>query len=194
MLDKPVDSLVMENGRVVGVKSGNEVAKCKQVYCDPSYVPDRVKKIGQVIRAICLLNHPIPNTNDAQSCQIIIPQKQVGRHFDIYISLVSNTNMVSPKGWYIAMVSTTVETDNPQAESQPGLQLLGTITEKFVNISDVFEPVDMGGESQVFISKSYDPTSHFETTCTDVLDIFKRGTTTEFDFTKITHLSLEETE
>jgi Rab GDP dissociation inhibitor len=58
----------------------------------------------------------------------------------------------------------------------------------------VYEPVDLGGESQIFISKSYDPTSHFETTCTDVLDIFKRGTTTEFDFTKITHLSLEETE
>lgn len=51
-----------------------------QVYCDPSYVPDRVKKTHQVIRAICVLNHPIPNTNDAQSCQVIIPQRQVNRH------------------------------------------------------------------------------------------------------------------
>lgn len=33
----------------------------------------------QVVRCICLLNHPIPNTKDALSCQIIIPQKQVGR-------------------------------------------------------------------------------------------------------------------
>jgi Rab GDP dissociation inhibitor len=63
-----------------------------------------------------------------------------------------------------------------------------------VSVSDVFEPIDEGTESQVFISKSYDPTSHFETTCKDVLDIFKRGTTTEFDFTKITHLSLEDNE
>ncbi|PIO59044.1 GDP dissociation inhibitor [Teladorsagia circumcincta] len=101
-----------------------------QVYCDPSYAMDKVKKVGQVVRAICLLNHPIPGTNDAQSCQIIIPQKQVGRHFDIYISCCSNTNMVTPKGWFVAMVSTTVETNNPEAEILPGLQLLGTITEK----------------------------------------------------------------
>uniref|UniRef100_A0A915PPB8 Ubiquinone biosynthesis O-methyltransferase, mitochondrial n=1 Tax=Setaria digitata TaxID=48799 RepID=A0A915PPB8_9BILA len=194
MLDKPVDCIVYEDGKVVGVKSGNDIAKCKQVYCDPSYVPDKVRKTGQVIRAICLLNHPIPNTNDAQSCQIIIPQKQVGRHYDIYISLVSNANMVAPKGWYIAMVSTTVETNNPEAEILPGLQLLGPITEKFVNVSDVYEPIDMGAKSQVFISRSYDPTTHFETTCKDVLDIFQRGTTTEFDFTKITHLSLEDQE
>lgn len=65
---------------------------------------------------------------------------------------------------------------------------------RFVNVSDVYEPIDMGGESQVFISRSYDPTTHFETTCKDVLDIFQRGTTTEFDFTKITHLSLEDQE
>lgn len=48
MLDKQVDGLVMEGGKVVGVRSGDEVAKCKQVYCDPSYVPDRVKKVGKV--------------------------------------------------------------------------------------------------------------------------------------------------
>lgn len=31
MLDKPVDSIVYENGKVVGVKSGDDIAKCKQV-------------------------------------------------------------------------------------------------------------------------------------------------------------------
>jgi Rab GDP dissociation inhibitor len=84
MLDKASDEIVMENGKVVGVRSGDEIARCKQVYCDPSYVSDRVKKVGQVIRCICLLNHPIPNTKDALSCQIIIPQKQVGRKFGIF--------------------------------------------------------------------------------------------------------------
>ena len=38
MLDKQIEEIVMEDGKVVGVKSGGEVAKCKQVYCDPSYV------------------------------------------------------------------------------------------------------------------------------------------------------------
>lgn len=44
MLDKPVDEIVFgDDGKVVGVRSGTEVAKCKQVYCDPSYIFDRVK-------------------------------------------------------------------------------------------------------------------------------------------------------
>lgn len=95
MLDKPIDEIVVgEGGRVVGVRSGGEVAKCKQVFCDPSYVPDKVRKKGKVIRCICLMDHPIPNTKDALSTQIIIPQKQVGRHSDIYVSMVSYTHQV----------------------------------------------------------------------------------------------------
>lgn len=65
---------------------------------------------------------------------------------------------------------------------------------RFVRISDVYEPIDLGYESKIFISRSYDATTHFETTCSDVLDIFKRGTTQDFDFSKITHLSLEDNE
>lgn len=110
MLNKPVDEIVMEGGHVVGVKSEGEVratarsthllrrvrvspplvlilpppppqvARCKQLICDPSYIPDRVRKAGQVIRVICVLSHPIKNTNDANSCQIIIPQNQVNRN------------------------------------------------------------------------------------------------------------------
>lgn len=203
MLDKPIDEIVVEGGRVVGVRSGSEIAKCKQVYCDPSYVPDKVtisfsycdcliifvlfqvRKVGQVIRCICLMDHPIPNTKDALSTQIIIPQKQVGRRSDIYVSLISYTHQVSAKGWFIGMVSTTVETDNPENEIRPGLDLLGPVAQKFVSISDYFEPTDNGLESQIFISQSYDATTHFETTCLDVLDIFKRGTGEDFDFSKI---------
>jgi RAB protein geranylgeranyltransferase component A len=48
MLDKPADEIVMEGGRVIGVKSGNETARCKMVICDPSYALDHVKKTGQV--------------------------------------------------------------------------------------------------------------------------------------------------
>ena len=49
-----------------------------QVVGDPSYFPDRVRRTSQVVRAMCLLSHPIPSTNNAPSAQIIIPQKQVG--------------------------------------------------------------------------------------------------------------------
>jgi RAB protein geranylgeranyltransferase component A len=39
----------------------------------------RVVETGKVIRAICILKHPIPGTDDSDSAQIIIPQNQVGR-------------------------------------------------------------------------------------------------------------------
>lgn len=185
MLNTPVDELVYEGSNVVGIKSSGVTAKCKQVFCDPSYVKERVKKTAQVIRCICLLNHPIPNTRDALSTQIIIPQNQVSRKSDIYVSLVSNTHQVSAQGWFIAMVSTKVETCNPELEIKPGLDLLGSIKQKFVSISNYYEPIDDGKTSKVFISKSYDATSHFETTCLDVLDIYKRATGEEFDFSKI---------
>ena len=48
MLDKPIDELVMENGKVVGVRSGEETAKCSMVICDPSYAPKLCKNSGQV--------------------------------------------------------------------------------------------------------------------------------------------------
>ena len=56
MLDKPIDEIVMENGKVVGVKSGEEVAKCKQVYCDPSYVSEKVSKVGTILCFSSLLS------------------------------------------------------------------------------------------------------------------------------------------
>jgi hypothetical protein len=49
---------------------------------------------------------------------------------DIYISCVSTTHQVSAKGWFIAMVSSTVETANPEAEIKVGLDLLGPIRQK----------------------------------------------------------------
>jgi len=146
-----------------------------------------VRKRGKVIRCICILDHPVASTKDGLSTQIIIPQKQVGRKSDIYVSLVSSTHQVAAKGWFVGMVSTTVETENPEAEIKPGLDLLEPIAQKFVTISDYLEPIDAGLESQIFISESYDATTHFETTCLDVLNIFKRGTGETFDFSKIKH-------
>ena len=48
MLDKPVDELVYEGGKVCGVKSGSEVVRCKAVVCDPSYLPEECKTEGEV--------------------------------------------------------------------------------------------------------------------------------------------------
>lgn len=82
-----------------------------------------------------------------------------------------------------------------------------------MSISDQYAPTDLGSDSQVsvyivptwylksdystfedtlvficaqvFISRSYDATTHFETTCDDIKDIYKRMTGTEFDFAEM---------
>jgi len=69
MLNAKVDEILFgENGKVSGVRIGEDIAKAPIVICDPSYTTnDRLKPTGKVIRAICLLNHPIPDTNNAAS-------------------------------------------------------------------------------------------------------------------------------
>jgi Rab GDP dissociation inhibitor len=49
---------------------------------------------------------------------------------DIYVSVLSNQHKVAAKGWFIAVVSTIVATNDPQSEIQPGLRLLGPIAQK----------------------------------------------------------------
>jgi Rab GDP dissociation inhibitor len=98
MLDKPIDEIVTDkDGKFVGVRSGGETVKGKQVIGDPSYFGAgqttdggkiRVVEEGKVVRAICLLKHPIPGTDDSDSVQIIVPQNQVNRrHGEIQVLL-----------------------------------------------------------------------------------------------------------
>ncbi|KAJ1985478.1 Rab GDP dissociation inhibitor alpha [Dimargaris cristalligena] len=177
MLDKPVSEILYDDeGKFKGIRSGDEKAYAKQVIGDPSYFPGKVKTVGRVVRAICLLQHPIPNTGDINSVQLIIPQKQVNRKNDIYIACVSASHNVCAKDYYLAIVSTIVETEIPEKEILPGLQLLGPITEKFVSVSDINVPLEDGTKDQVFISKSYDASSHFVSIMEDIRDIYKRVT------------------
>ncbi|CAN1862062.1 Guanosine nucleotide diphosphate dissociation inhibitor 2 [Linum perenne] len=152
MLNKPECKVEFEDGKVVGVTSEGETAKCKKVVCDPSYLPGKVRKVGKVARAIAIMSHPIPNTNDSHSVQVILPQKQLGRKSDMYLFCCSYTHNVAPKGKFIAFVSTEAETDNPQAELKPGIDLLGPVDEIFFEIYDRFEPVNEPSLDNCFIS------------------------------------------
>jgi hypothetical protein len=179
MLDKPIEKIEYDDkGKFIGVTSGGETVKADKVIGDPSYFveasgkggedkEDKVFLEGRVVRAICILRHPIPNTDDSDSVQLIIPQKQLGRkngafsslprlYFlegktylakrrlmltlptDIYIAEVSSTHNVCAKDVYIAIVSTVVETSNPEAELEPALKLLGPIYDKCVLFSPLF--------------------------------------------------------
>lgn len=98
----------------------------------------------QVVRALCIMSHPIPNTDNAHSCQIILPAGQLGRRSDMYVFCCSYAHNVAPTGKWLAFVSTTVESANPEGELAPGLALLGPVDQKFVHVSDVFAPLEDG--------------------------------------------------
>jgi len=114
-----------------------------------------------------------------------LPQREVKRKFDIYVMCISAEFHVVPKGKYMAIVSTNVETDNPEKELQPGVDLLGPVEAKFLSVSDTYEPVSDGSSDNVFISTSYDGISHFETTGTDVMNMYKRITGKDMDLTPL---------
>ncbi|KAG7032469.1 Guanosine nucleotide diphosphate dissociation inhibitor 2, partial [Cucurbita argyrosperma subsp. argyrosperma] len=167
MLNKPECKVEFDDeGKVVGVTSEGETARCKKVVCDPSYLPDKVA------RAMAIMSHPIPNTNDSHSVQIILPQKQLGRRSDMYVFCCSYSHNVAPRGKFIAFVTTEAETDNPKAELKPGIDLLGAVDEIFFDTYDRYEPANESSRDNCFISMSYDATTHFESTVTDVLNMY----------------------
>nr|CAD1822083.1 unnamed protein product [Ananas comosus var. bracteatus] len=182
MLNKPECKVEFDgSGQAYGVTSEGETAKCKKIVCDPSYLPDKVKKVGRVARAICIMSHPIPDTHDSHSVQIILPQKQLGRKSDMYVFCCSYAHNVAPKGKYIAFVSTEAETDKPEVELKPGIDLLGPVEETFFDIYDRYEPINNPSDDNCFISTSYDATTHFESTVADVLAMYSKITGKELN-------------
>ncbi|KAI5313710.1 hypothetical protein L3X38_042886 [Prunus dulcis] len=177
MLNKPECQVKFDdNGNAIGVTSEGETAKCKKVVCDPSYLPDKVRKVGKVARAICIMSHPIPDTNDSHSVQVILPQKQLGRKSDMYLFCCSYAHNVAPKGKFIAFVSTEAETDDPQVELKSGIDLLGPLDEIFYDTYDRYVPTNDHQVDSCYISSSYDATTHFESTVQDVLVMYTKIT------------------
>jgi Rab GDP dissociation inhibitor len=97
--------------------------------------------------------------------------------------MVSSAHAVCAKGLYVAIVSTTVETKNPEAELQPGFDLLGEILEQFTSVTDLMVPLHDGTRNKLFVTSSYDATSHFESASDDVMQIYKRIMGEELDLT-----------
>jgi Rab GDP dissociation inhibitor len=98
MLNTNVDEVIYEGGKAVGIKATMQEkgepgdgmkfqTKAKKILADPSYFPTKAQVTGHLLKAICILNHPIPNTSDSDSLQLIIPQSQVGRKSGIVLSL-----------------------------------------------------------------------------------------------------------
>lgn len=90
MLNTNIEEITYDGSRVTGIRAtmkerGDEgegmkfTTRAKKILGDPSYFPGKVQIVGHVLKAICILNHPVPNTDNSDSAQLIIPQSQVGR-------------------------------------------------------------------------------------------------------------------
>ncbi|KAK7281317.1 hypothetical protein RIF29_09185 [Crotalaria pallida] len=93
----------------------------------------------------------------------------------LYLFCCSYAHNVAPKGKYIAFVTSEAETDQPEVELKPGIDL-GPVDEIFYDIYDRYEPTNDHQADGCFISTSYDATPHFETTLKDVIEIYSKIT------------------
>ena len=85
--------------------------------------------------------------------------------------MVSYSHLICAQNMYVAMVSTTVETNSPEKEIETAISLLGPILEMFVSVSDNYEPINDGKNTGLWITSSYDASSHFEIASNDILEI-----------------------
>jgi Rab GDP dissociation inhibitor len=96
MLNTSIDEVLYdESGKVSGIKATMKdrddngetmkfTTKTKKILADPSYFPGKVRVTGYLLKAICILKHPIDKTDGSDSLQLIIPQSQVGRKHGEY--------------------------------------------------------------------------------------------------------------
>jgi len=190
MLRRPVKQINYgEDGKVVSVETTEGTAKLKsggRVIGDPSYFMDtlktkdpKVKAVGRVARWLCIMNHPVPNTSNAKSCQIILPMAAVKS--DIYISVQSSALSVTPKGMYTAMISSNVYTDKPKEELKVAYNLLGPVLKEFFFVSQVYTPCNDPEKDNVFIPSSMNATTHFESETREVEHLYKMITGKDVD-------------
>lgn len=186
MLRAAVEKILIREGKFAGVVVDGKIARADQCCSDPSYVPDKVREVFKVVRAIVILENPPAQIRPpVDSCQIIIPARQVGRSSDIYVCCVGWKNEVAPKNYYVAVVGTRCETGPDgdwREEVRAGLQTLGTAIEIFYFLDNYYEPTGSGRDDQIFVSSSYDPTTHFETTSLDIVRLYEAMTGENIDF------------
>ena len=185
ILNRDIEEILYdENGSFKGIRSQGEEIYAKILITEPSYVQkwNKVKSIGKILQRICILDHPIPKTNNVSSCQIILPRRHIQRKNDIIIKVIKFNNLVCRKGYYLGIISTMVDSYNDiNDEIRPAMDLIGPVLEKFDIIKDLYSPIDISFKGNIYITSSYDQESHFENDIDDVIKIYKKITGMDLD-------------
>lgn len=210
MLSSNVSSLNYgDDGKVTGLTFTHEavddgkasVATAPIIICDPRYLAaDDVTQTGQIARCVVIMTAPIPNTNDQGNGQIIIPNIEVKRQNDVYMSCLSGDLEACPQGRYLAIMSTTVEgaavgdiTDKKACaaacdrELKHALALIPrqNILDKFTwvtNSKRATNGAELAGKN-VFCTTTTDASTHFQAAMVEVLAMYQSITGEELNLT-----------
>ena len=87
------------------------------------------------------------------------------------------------RSFLLAIVGSTVETDDPVKELQMALAMLGPIQKQFLHVMDTYESTGDFTDKGVFITKSYDATSHFGNATNEVVKLYEQITGNPPDLT-----------
>lgn len=190
MREQDIRGIIVSGGKFKSVHDGQKIAHAEILIAGPTYLlntglNEKVIEVGKSIRCICILDHPIPNTNNATSLQIIIPQRQTKRRSDIYITVVSSEHAACHEEYYLAIISTTQETNHPENELKVAFDIVGSVKEKFFSVTPMYVPVSNSVSDNIFVTSSLDPTNTFESAAHDVMRLYKQITGKELDLDDI---------
>lgn len=145
--------------------------RCKKLLGDPSYFPSMVSKTGSVIQSTCIIKGDVKLHNTKAATQVIFLASELGRVNDVFLLILSDMENACPKGYKIAMISTVAETSNPEDEISRIISMLGDVQKIFVEKRCLYEP--SSSQDNIYISRSVDQSTHFESIYLDVLRLAK---------------------
>lgn len=90
------------------------------------------------------------------------------------MTITSSAQNIASAGKFVAVMSTNMETDNPEKDLSVPLGLLGAIKEKFVWVSEVSVPTGDGSKDGCYVTSSMDATTHFQSSSEEVLAMYER--------------------
>ena len=181
-----VEKILYDNNKKF---KGIELSNGKYIYgsiliSEPSYMEkfNKVQITKRIIRRICLMNHPITSIGECDSCQIIIPQSQIKRDYDIFILQLGYGHCICKKGYYIVVISTFDDGNDINKQLAPAMEIIGNTLECLDKIYPYYQPIDNSFKDNIYISNSLLPQSHFENDFDDIINEFQKITETKLDF------------
>lgn len=121
-----------EGDKITGVRLAGRTVRCSNVVSDAAYVLEHTQKRSTVVRAICVLRHPVGTVS---SGLVIVPRET----HSIYITVLSALQHICPAGYWVAVCRTEAETETPEDELKPAYDVLQPIERTFFSKTEVVE-------------------------------------------------------